>query len=151
MRRSFQWTIILGVLLALTLGVAACGGGDDNGGSSGEQGTSQGSPAEGKKGGKLVALWAGDVDFIDPGITYYQMGNQIVRATQKQLYRPKIDDASQNVPDLAESDPQISADGWRGSRASRRTISARRNAGSSRSRRRTPKPRSFAHASRSAT
>ena len=111
MRRSFQWTIILGVLLALTLGVAACGGGDDNGGSSGEQGTSQGSPAEGKKGGKLVALWAGDVDFIDPGITYYQMGNQVVRATQKQLYRPKIDDASQNVPDLAESDPQISSDG----------------------------------------
>jgi hypothetical protein len=32
MRRSFQWTIILGVLLALTLGVAACGGDDDSGG-----------------------------------------------------------------------------------------------------------------------
>ena len=44
MRRSFQWTIILGVLLALTLGVAACGG-DDNGGS--EQGSGQGTPAEG--------------------------------------------------------------------------------------------------------
>src|SRR5919205_1109671 len=97
MRRSFQWTIILGVLLALTMGVAACGGDDDSGG---EQGSTQGSPAEGKKGGKLVSLWAGDVDFIDPGITYYQMGNQIVRATQKQLYRPKVDDASQNVSDL---------------------------------------------------
>jgi peptide/nickel transport system substrate-binding protein len=109
MRRSFQWTIILGVLLALTLGVAACGGDDDSGG--GEESTSQGTPAEGKKGGKLTALWAGDVDFIDPGITYYQMGNQIVRATQKQLYRPKVDDASTNVPDLAESDPQISEDG----------------------------------------
>jgi peptide/nickel transport system substrate-binding protein len=109
MRRSFQWTIILGVLLALTLGVAACGGDDDSG--SGEESTSQGTPAEGKKGGKLTALWAGDVDFIDPGITYYQMGNQIVRATQKQLYRPKVDDASTNVPDLAESDPQISEDG----------------------------------------
>jgi hypothetical protein len=31
MRRSFQWTIILGVLLALTLGVAACGGSSDTG------------------------------------------------------------------------------------------------------------------------
>jgi hypothetical protein len=31
MRRSFHWTIILGVLCALTLGVAACGG-DDSGG-----------------------------------------------------------------------------------------------------------------------
>jgi peptide/nickel transport system substrate-binding protein len=109
MRRSFHWTIILGVLLALTFGVAACGGDDDNGG--GEESTSQGTPAEGKKGGKLVSLWAGDVDFIDPGMTYYQMGNQVVRATQKQLYRPKVDDASTNIPDLAESDPQISEDG----------------------------------------
>jgi len=108
MRRSFQWTIILGVLLALTLGVAACGG-DDSGG--GESGTSKGTPAEGKQGGKLTSLWAGDVDFIDPGITYYQVGNIVVRATQSSLYLPKVDDASAVEPILADSDPQISADG----------------------------------------
>ena len=50
MRRSFQWTLILGALLALTLGIAACGG--DDGDDGGEQGTTQGTPAEGKKGGK---------------------------------------------------------------------------------------------------
>jgi peptide/nickel transport system substrate-binding protein len=109
MRRSFQWTIILGVLLALTLGVAACGGDDDSG--TGEQGSNQGTPAEGKRGGKLTALWASDVDFIDPGIAYYQVSNIVHRATQSPLYLPKIDDGSTNDPILAESDPQVSEDG----------------------------------------
>ena len=109
MRRSVQWTLILGVLLALSFGVAACGGDDDS--DSGEQGTTAGTPAEGKKGGKLVALWAGDTDNIDPGITYYQMGTQIIRATQATLYAPKIDDAAVNEPQLAESDPQVAEDG----------------------------------------
>jgi peptide/nickel transport system substrate-binding protein len=109
MRRSFQWTIILGVLLALTLGVAACGGDDSGGGSEGS--TNQGTPAEGKQGGKLTSLWASDVDFIDPGITYYQVGNIVVRATQSSLYLPKVDDASAVEPILAESDPQVSSDG----------------------------------------
>jgi peptide/nickel transport system substrate-binding protein len=108
MRRSMHWTLILGVLLALTLGVAACGGDDD---SSSEQGTTSGTPAEGKKGGKLTALWAGDTDNIDPGVTYYQMGTQIIRATQATLFAPKIDDAATNEPQLAESDPQVAEDG----------------------------------------
>jgi peptide/nickel transport system substrate-binding protein len=107
MRRSFQWTLILGALLALTLGVASCGG--DDGGE--EQGTTQGTPAEGKRGGKLIALWASDVDYIDPGQTYYQVGNIITRATQSSLYLPKVDDATTPEPILAESDPQISEDG----------------------------------------
>jgi peptide/nickel transport system substrate-binding protein len=107
MRRSFQWTLILGVLLALTLGVAACGG--DEGDS--EQGTSQGTPAEGKKGGKLTVLWTDDVDNIDCGISYYQMGFQVCAATQKALYGWEPDDAVNAVPDLAEADPEVSEDG----------------------------------------
>jgi peptide/nickel transport system substrate-binding protein len=110
MRRSFQWTIILGVLLALTLGVAACGG-DDNEGSTGEQNSNSSTPQEGKKGGKLTSLWTDDVDNIDCGITYYQMGFQVCAATQKSLYNYKPEDAVNAVPDLAESDPQISEDG----------------------------------------
>src|SRR3954452_8256141 len=108
MRRSFQWTIILGVLLALTLGVAASGG-DDNGGNEGSW--NKGTPAEGKQGGKLIELWTDDTDNIDPGITYYQMGFQINAATNKSLYAYKPEDAINAVPDLAESDPQISDDG----------------------------------------
>jgi peptide/nickel transport system substrate-binding protein len=108
MRRSGKWTfLLLGVLLALTLGVAACGG-DDEGG---EQGTAEGTPAEGQRGGSLTSLWSGDVDNIDPGITYYQMGNQVMRATQKHLYLPKVDDATAPEPDLAETDPEVTEDG----------------------------------------
>ena len=76
-----------------------------------EQGSNQGSPAEGKKGGKLTSLWTDDVDNIDCGITYYQMGFQVCAATQKSLYGYKPEDAINAVPDLAESDPQISEDG----------------------------------------
>jgi peptide/nickel transport system substrate-binding protein len=110
MRRSPKWTPTLGALLVLALGVTACGGGSSNGSSS-EQGTNQGSPAKGKRGGTLTSLWAGDVDFIDPGETYYQMGTQVNRATQKMLYTPQVDDATKPLPDLAESDPQISSNG----------------------------------------
>jgi peptide/nickel transport system substrate-binding protein len=109
MKRSFAWTLILGALLALAFGAAACGGDDDSDGD--EQGTTQGTPAEGKKGGKLTALWAADVDNIDPGITYYQMGTQIMRAIHSTPYVPKVDDASVSEPQLADSDPQISEDG----------------------------------------
>ena len=110
MRRSFKWTLILGALLALTFGVAACGG-DEEESTGGEASTTEGSPAEGTRGGKLNSLWGGDVDFIDPGQTYYQMGTQIVRATQSTLYNPKVDDASVAEPQLAEADPQLSEDG----------------------------------------
>ena len=68
-------------------------------------------PRQAKQGGKLTVLWAADVDFIDCGRTYYQMGNFICNATQKQLYSYKPDDKDQMVPDLADGDPQVSEDG----------------------------------------
>jgi peptide/nickel transport system substrate-binding protein len=108
MRRSPKWTL-LGALLALSLLVAACGGSSDNNKS--ESGSNQGTPAEGKQGGKLTELWTDDVDNIDPGVTYYQMGFQVAKATVRSLYGYKPDDAVNAVPDLAESDTQISDDG----------------------------------------
>jgi peptide/nickel transport system substrate-binding protein len=110
MRRSSKWTLILGSLLALSLFVAACGGGSNNN-SSGESGSNQGTPAQGKQGGKLTELWTDDVDNIDPGITYYQMGFQVAMATVRSLYGYKPDDPIHAVPDLAESDPQIASNG----------------------------------------
>jgi peptide/nickel transport system substrate-binding protein len=109
MRRSSKWTLLLGALLALSLFVAACGGSKSNNKS--ESGTNQGTPAQGKQGGKLTELWTDDTDNIDPGITYYQMGFQIAKATVRSLYGYKPDDAIHAVPDLAESDPQISGNG----------------------------------------
>jgi peptide/nickel transport system substrate-binding protein len=98
------------LVLALALAGAVmtgCGGED-----AGEPGSaSKGSPAEGRQGGKLTVLYTDDVDFIDPGMTYYQPGYQVAYATQRPLYSWRPDDSQRPVPDLAESDPQVSADG----------------------------------------
>src|SRR3954469_9766559 len=109
MRRSSTWTLTLGALLALSLFVAACGGSSSN---KNESGSNQGTPAQGKQGGKLTELWTDDVDNIDPGVTYYQMGFQVAKATVRSLYGYKPDDAVNAVPDLAESAPEISDDGF---------------------------------------
>ncbi len=110
MRRS-AWTFGAVALAALSLGVAACGG-SNSGTDSSKKGNTASTPAPGAKtGGTLTVLWSGDVDHIDCGQTYYQMGNFICNATQKQLYSYKPDDGANMVADLAEGDPQVSEDG----------------------------------------
>jgi peptide/nickel transport system substrate-binding protein len=111
MRRS-AWTTAVAVLAALSLGVAACGSsGDKKSGSGNGTSTPAASTGEPKQGGKLTALWSGDVDFIDCGRTYYQAGYQICSATQRALYSYKPTDGTTMVPDLAEAAPEVSADG----------------------------------------
>jgi peptide/nickel transport system substrate-binding protein len=99
--------------LALALAGAVltgCGGGDS--GPPGEEKPSGvGAPLQGKTGGKLTVLWTDDVDNIDCGITYYQMGYMVCYATQRPLYSWKPEDGETPVPDLATADPQVSADG----------------------------------------
>src|SRR3954452_17661085 len=109
MRRS-AWTIGAALLAALSLLVAACGGSSSNEPkSTPDSGTK---PAAGAKpGGKLTVLWAGDVDFIDCGRTYGQMGVFICYSTQKPLYSYKPEDSTTMVPDLAEGPPEVSEDG----------------------------------------
>ena len=72
MRRS-AWTMGVALLAALSLGVAACGG-DDSGNEwrATLRPTGNANPTEGKQGGKLTVLWAGDVDYVDCGQAYYQ-------------------------------------------------------------------------------
>src|SRR5215213_76542 len=95
-------------LVALTAFVAACGSSDE--GSSGDSASKNGgNPNTGKKGGKLEQLGASDVDFLDPGQTYYTGGYQVLYATQKTLYSFKPGDTNPR-PDLAESEPQLSDD-----------------------------------------
>src|SRR3954453_11513706 len=113
MRRS-AWTLGVALIAALSLGVAACGssgGGSESKNNSGTGDQASTPPASAKPGGKLTVLWTGDVDHIDCGQTYYQMGNFICNATQKQLYAYKPDDGTTLVPDLADGDPQVSEDG----------------------------------------
>ncbi|MEO6496087.1 MAG: ABC transporter substrate-binding protein [Solirubrobacteraceae bacterium] len=91
----------------------ACGGDDEKSSSSGSATSDdQGKVVEegGQKGGKLTQLGASDVDFLDPGHTYYTAGFQLVYATDRTLYSFKPDDGTNPVPDLAEAEPEISAD-----------------------------------------
>ena len=101
------------VFVALSLFLAACGGGDENepvGGGQGANPNQEGTPAKGKKGGKLTELAASDVDYLDPGHTYYQFGYQVALATHRPLYGFAPGYAEKAKPDLAEGEPQISPD-----------------------------------------
>ncbi|MGZ5556565.1 MAG: ABC transporter substrate-binding protein, partial [Candidatus Aminicenantales bacterium] len=95
-------------VVALSAFVFACGSSDKESGDSASK-TQSGAPTKGKKGGKLEQLGASDVDFLDPGQTYYTGGFQVIYATQTPLYAPKppIGDAE---PALAEGKPEISED-----------------------------------------
>ncbi|MEJ7783262.1 MAG: ABC transporter substrate-binding protein [Solirubrobacteraceae bacterium] len=64
----------------------------------------------GQKGGKLTQLGATDVDFLDPGHTYFTAGFQVVYATNRTLYSFKPEDGTNPVPDLAAAAPEISED-----------------------------------------
>ena len=67
---------------------------------------------EGKRGGHLTVLNNGDVDSLDPGVTYYGPGWQVLYATNRTLYafKPGPIAGGKPVPDLASGPPQISAD-----------------------------------------
>jgi peptide/nickel transport system substrate-binding protein len=114
MRRSVRWTLFAGVIAALALFVAACGG-DDNGGSTGGSSTSSAKSGgteikEGKPGGTLTYLAASDVDYVDPGQDYYTFGYMVQYAVNRPLYSFKPDNSVKPVPDLAEGEPEISSD-----------------------------------------
>jgi peptide/nickel transport system substrate-binding protein len=104
--------MLKGAFIALALaGAVLTGCGGDSSGGGDEKPTGVGAPVEGKTGGKLAVLWTDDVDNIDCGISYYQMGYMVCYATQRPLYSWKPEDGTTPVPDLATADPQVSEDG----------------------------------------
>jgi peptide/nickel transport system substrate-binding protein len=98
------------MLAALAMFVAACGSSSKNNGGSKAGTTQQTVPAGAKQGGKITYLAAGDVDYVDPGQTYYTFGYMVAYATNRTLYSFKPDNSVTPVPDLADGPPQISAD-----------------------------------------
>ncbi len=104
------------VAAGISLGVAACG--SDNGSSTTGSGKSKAAggkfaaaaPGVGKKGGHLTALASGDVDYVDPGQTYYAFGYMIHYAVNRTLYSYGPGDNAKPRPDIADGEPQISAD-----------------------------------------
>ena len=110
MRLAALWRILPAVLAVFALALAGCGGDDDSGSEESAPNTSN-APATAKRGGDLQVIYNGDVDNVDPGITYYQYGFIVAYATQRPLYSFKPDDAKTPVPDLAAAPPEISEDG----------------------------------------
>ena len=96
------------LVTALALAAAGCGSSSSSEG--GGKTSSNGAPVQGKKGGKVTFLAAADVDYLDPGQTYYTFGYTVAYATQRPLYSFKPGDAEHPVPDLAAGQPQISKD-----------------------------------------
>jgi peptide/nickel transport system substrate-binding protein len=108
LRRSLAAAV---AIAALTVAVAACGS------SSSKQSTSSaGAPKgataikPGKQGGTLTVLASADVDYLDPGQTYYTFGYMVLYSTNRTLYSFKPDNSEKPVPDLATGPPAISAD-----------------------------------------
>lgn len=66
---------------------------------------------QGKKGGKLTVLSAGDVDYMDPGKTYYTYAIGVINALHRGLFAYLPGDTSKPVPDLAAGDAEIAEDG----------------------------------------
>jgi peptide/nickel transport system substrate-binding protein len=138
MSRSLLKTLMALAAIVAALGFSACGGSDDEGTTSGNSG---GTPAQtpegggesaniteqlfagtardnianptegGKKGGKLTVLSGGDVDYMDPGKTYYTYAIGIINAVHRGLYAYPPANPLEPVPDLATDMPDISADG----------------------------------------
>lgn len=101
MRRTLLRLLTPGIVAALAIGVAACGGDDG----------SQAKAEDAERGGALTVLAQGDVDFIDPGAAYYQFAYMIHFATQRPLYSWAPDETETPTPDLAEGEPDISDGG----------------------------------------
>ena len=99
-----------GAALALALGAAACG--DDAGRRRLARGRRPRGPARAAAAAaRVTVLSAGDVDYVDPGQTYYAFGYQVAYATQRALYTYQPGDLELPTPDLATAQPQVSQDG----------------------------------------
>jgi peptide/nickel transport system substrate-binding protein len=112
MSRSTLRLAVAPVAAALALVIAACGGSDNNGAGGGTSSSSTGGAAQetgGKQGGLLKQLGSSDVDYLDPGHTYFTAGYQVAYVTQRPLYSFKPGQTVP-VPDLAAAKPEISSD-----------------------------------------
>jgi peptide/nickel transport system substrate-binding protein len=113
----------VGVLASLVLaacGSSSSGGGGGGGGSTTATGTGVGyqklsTNAGGtpQTGGTLDVIGNGDVDYLDPNLTYYTVGYMAAREYSRQLYTypATVNAATSVVPDLATAAPVITDGG----------------------------------------
>ena len=97
---------VLAVLATIGLGLAACG--------SSSKSSSAGTP---QRGGTLTMLGTGDVDYMDPNVSYYTTGYLALRMFSRQLltYPAVQGQTTTIVPDLATAVPTQANGGMSGS------------------------------------
>ena len=98
-------TGVLALVVAATLGVAACGGDEEKKGASG---------AEGGKAGGTIKVASAVPDFLDPGLSYTVDGWQALNLVYPGLVTFKREPGpagAEVVPALAEALPEVSEDG----------------------------------------
>ncbi len=103
---------------AVLITTAACSSNAGNGSSGASGGGSGGGQANAVRGGTLNMLGSGDIDYMDPNVSYYSIGYLALRMWSRQLFTyPAVDGQTTTaVPDLATQVPSttnggISADG----------------------------------------
>ena len=140
MRRMRRSTLATSGLVSLALVATACGssGGSTSsattagGGGGGTTATTAGgggggttsavpnqryannnTPFSPVKGGTLTMLGVGDVDYMDPNVSYYSIGYLGLREWSRQLYTypDTVGKTTDPVPDLATAEPAISDNG----------------------------------------
>jgi peptide/nickel transport system substrate-binding protein len=97
-------------ITSLALIATACGGGGGTTPGTGASSAGGGTPV---KGGVLNMLGAGDVDYMDPNVSYYSVAYAVHRLWSRQLYTYPADPKQNttSVPDLADGPVKTSADG----------------------------------------
>jgi peptide/nickel transport system substrate-binding protein len=122
--------MLVGGVAAMALVATACGGGSGGGKTSSGSGSSKGSGSSGnsssiqqkfavnntgtpRKGGVLTMLGTGDVDFMDPNISYYSIGYLGLRMWARGLYayQAKVGKTTTLAPDIATAMPTITNGG----------------------------------------
>lgn len=97
MTRLLKLILIPLAVVALAAAVSSCG--------------SSSSSDSAKSGGTLKVLANGDVDYIDPGASYFQFTYMVTYATQRPLFSWKPEDTTQPSPDLATKPAVVSSNG----------------------------------------
>jgi peptide/nickel transport system substrate-binding protein len=117
MNTKFLRVLLPVLVLIAAFALSACGDDDDEGGETGsaDEALQDFPPAteppdDAAEGGTLEVISSGDVDYIDPGAMYYQFSYMIQQATHRTLLGWPPDVTDQPVPDIAESEPEISDD-----------------------------------------
>jgi peptide/nickel transport system substrate-binding protein len=104
---------LVALFMGLVLIAAACGGGDDEGGGAGQP--EEVAPEEIPTGGTLTMAGTSDVDYMDPGQSYYTLGSALFRGVVRTLVTypgvPDVEAQAEVVPDLATDTGQSNEDG----------------------------------------